>query len=572
MTGLAAIVDRELRQTVRRRAIYRFRSLGVGGGLLLSLAILMSHWTSGNPGGMGRDMLTGMVLLSFGFSLLVGPVFAADSISEEKREGTLGLLMLTPLRGYEVVAGKLFASFMPCLQILLAVVPVFSLGFFIGGVAYDEMGRALLLLSMTLTLSLSVALATSCFVRRAISTMTMSFVILLTLVVVIPLVRHNPGAGGIADGGVSWLSPTHALLLIPSLRYATAPAEFWRTIGMLFLLSSGFFLSAGMAVTRSWKDRSQPHRRRIGIWNQPLGYPGRMTANVRRVQLLDDDPLLWLSTRFQQGLRWTWLVVALIIVIWAWCLAVWPDQMLGPVNILLSVYLANGALKFWVAWHASHRLAEDRRSGALEMLLCLPIDEQRIWRSWLLQMKQRLFWPFAGVLFAEGALVVAGMVSYRLLWNDILLSVTAYGVMAVFLVGDSYTLSWAAMSRSLSSRSSAAATAKTLLIVLVLPSILVIPWAGMTGSGASGLGGTAVLALVWGAMGLGINLVVCGDAVATLTEGFRSSVVSSWGHPPDLKAAWKSLSATKRRHPPDVSGWLQRAREGTSSPQASWPG
>ena len=45
------------------------------------------------------------------YCLLSGVWFTADCLSEEKREGTLGLLFLTDLKGYDVVFGKLVATF-----------------------------------------------------------------------------------------------------------------------------------------------------------------------------------------------------------------------------------------------------------------------------------------------------------------------------------------------------------------------------------------------------------------------------------------------------------------------------
>ena len=41
--------------------------------------------------------------------LFAAPLVAADSVAKERREGTLGLLALTPLRPFEVVIGKALA-------------------------------------------------------------------------------------------------------------------------------------------------------------------------------------------------------------------------------------------------------------------------------------------------------------------------------------------------------------------------------------------------------------------------------------------------------------------------------
>src|SRR5256885_5281345 len=47
---------------------------------------------------------------AFVYCLFIGARLTADCLSEEKREGTLGLLFLTDLKGYDVVFGKLAAT------------------------------------------------------------------------------------------------------------------------------------------------------------------------------------------------------------------------------------------------------------------------------------------------------------------------------------------------------------------------------------------------------------------------------------------------------------------------------
>src|SRR5439155_323084 len=83
---------------------YWLRSLAAG---LLTGVFVWSAWTLQTSGG-----LVGLLLfkaLSDGLLLSLLVVIAgitADTISREKREGTLGLLFLTPLRARDIVLGK----------------------------------------------------------------------------------------------------------------------------------------------------------------------------------------------------------------------------------------------------------------------------------------------------------------------------------------------------------------------------------------------------------------------------------------------------------------------------------
>src|SRR5205814_4596709 len=94
------IVARELRVGSRRRATYWIRS----GAALAVIVVatwffLMAHEMA--PHEMAQvlfGILTGSSVL---FAVLSGLRLTADCLSEEKREGTLGLLFLTDLKGYD---------------------------------------------------------------------------------------------------------------------------------------------------------------------------------------------------------------------------------------------------------------------------------------------------------------------------------------------------------------------------------------------------------------------------------------------------------------------------------------
>jgi len=97
-------------------------------------------------------------ILAFAFSLLAGMFLTADCLSEEKREGTLGLLFLTPLKGHDVVFGKLIATSLHAFYGLLAILPLLALPLLMGGVTLGEFWRVNLVLVTTLFLSLAMGM------------------------------------------------------------------------------------------------------------------------------------------------------------------------------------------------------------------------------------------------------------------------------------------------------------------------------------------------------------------------------------------------------------------------------
>ena len=104
------IVDRELRVAARRKSTHRIRLWTTFGGALVNVIFLLFMRVFGSvfggPGNWGGILFGLLAWYTFGMCLLAGVFLAADVLSEEKREGTLGLLFLTDLKGYDVVLGK----------------------------------------------------------------------------------------------------------------------------------------------------------------------------------------------------------------------------------------------------------------------------------------------------------------------------------------------------------------------------------------------------------------------------------------------------------------------------------
>src|SRR5262245_48532156 len=120
------IVARELRVGARRRGTYWTR---VGASLLAMLTmlwLLIVAAAGSAVAGQGKLLFEVLSSFAFAFALLVGVRLTSDCLSSEKREGTLGLLFLTDLKGYDIVFGKLASSSLASFYGLLAIVPVLA--------------------------------------------------------------------------------------------------------------------------------------------------------------------------------------------------------------------------------------------------------------------------------------------------------------------------------------------------------------------------------------------------------------------------------------------------------------
>ena len=123
---LLPVVERELRVASRGRATYRVRFWAVLVMLALFVWFLKISGHDQNNSRFGTEAMTVLLIPAFIFSLFIGVIATADCVSSEKREGTLGLLFLTDLKGYDVICGKLAANSLNAIYALVAILPVMA--------------------------------------------------------------------------------------------------------------------------------------------------------------------------------------------------------------------------------------------------------------------------------------------------------------------------------------------------------------------------------------------------------------------------------------------------------------
>jgi ABC-type transport system involved in multi-copper enzyme maturation permease subunit len=180
------IVERELRVAAWRRGTYWLRFFAALAVITIALCLLLTAPSSAPAFRIGKVMFGFQSALAFGFCLLAGVFLTADTLSAEKREGTIGLLFLTDLKGVEVVLGKLVASSMQSVYALLAVLPILGLPLLMGGVTPGEFWRMNLALVTTLMFSLVVGMVASSLGRESRETMVMSLVVIVAVAGVLP--------------------------------------------------------------------------------------------------------------------------------------------------------------------------------------------------------------------------------------------------------------------------------------------------------------------------------------------------------------------------------------------------
>src|SRR6266487_3183782 len=180
------VVERELRMAARRRSTYGLRLLVALAAFSLTLWICTLPARGQPPTELGKSLFAVLTIMSFAYCLLIGPFLTTDTISSEKREGTLGLLFLTDLRGFDVVLGKWAATSLAAFYGLVAVLPALAIPMLIGGVTPGEYTRTALAVINAILFSLTAGMFVSAISRDQTKAILGSLILVLTLSGLLP--------------------------------------------------------------------------------------------------------------------------------------------------------------------------------------------------------------------------------------------------------------------------------------------------------------------------------------------------------------------------------------------------
>jgi ABC-type transport system involved in cytochrome c biogenesis permease component len=439
------IVERELRVAARRPGTYWSR-FGAGLGIMLVWQVLVAVSGRTATPQLSQGLFIAFGVMALGFCLLAGIFLTADCLSEEKREGTLGLLFLADLKSYDVVLGKLIATSTHSVYGLLAVFPVLGLPLLMGGVTVGEFWRVVLVLLATLFLSLSLGMFVSALSHEARQAMAGTLFGMLLLAGVLPALYWLPVHAPRAPHWTAVLFPCPAFAFRAALddyfRTPSGSREFWASLQVIFWLGAVFLSGSVVMLPRALQDTAQvaPHRPASGgrhpaePWLElarrafptflkilPESVVVEMGTAWRRKRkhLLEMNPYQWLASRDGVFEKVGGLVVGLLLLLWFGSLAISFGQgrRNGPpwdfIISMFTAYALHQVVKYAAATEACRRLCEDRRNGALELLLVTPLREAAIIEGQLAALRGRL----AGL----GRLLVIvnlGLMGAVVLWHE----------------------------------------------------------------------------------------------------------------------------------------------------------
>ena len=548
------IVARELRVASRRRGTFWGRAGAA------AVVVVVGAWSfammAQDPPPMVALRLFGMMTGSAALYCLSSGLWStADCLSREKREGTLGLLFLTDLRGYDVVLGKLAATSLNASYWVLAMVPMLAVPLLLGGVTAGEVGRMALVIPDTLFFSLTLGICISAVSRAARKAVLATLLMLLLFTVVFPV-------------SAAWLDYSgrpHRLieaLLLPSPGFTFAAAfdvlytsqfkGFWWSLALIHGLGWVFLITASVVVPRSWQDKPPAARglrwgQRWELWT--FGEAGERLAFRRR--LLAENAYFWLAARARLRPASVWAALGLVAGVWTWGLVKYPHEWLDPVSCFLTCGFLNLLLKLWVAAEAGRQLAEDRQAGTLEALLSTPLSVREILRGQFLALERQFLGPLVATL-AVFLLCLPATLSDGLDEGSRALCVSICVAAMISLVADVAALHWTGMWQALTARNPQRAVMGSMARILVLPwlgmalALLIIPLAYSISQYEPQPTGLVAL---WLALGITTDLGFGAWARHRLYSEFRHAAAQRYSPPPGFWRRWFQAEARATKSP-----------------------
>lgn len=443
------VASREARLASRKLFSYHVRSIIAGIFVLVAFRRIFAP----NVDAAGPPLLKTLGLMGFFYATFAGAFKTFDTLSREKREGTLGLLLLTDLKPFQILFGKLLAASAITVFGLLAFLPILSVPIIIGGVVFDQIIRLAFSMVVTLLLSMSWGLYVSAAARHYLSSLS-GVTFLLLVFGFFPLAS----AASLNPLSESFTFEAVVFLFTPALPFQLAftvnpdlTQFFWPSIICNLILALAWIAAATIILPGCCHEAPGESKllQTLQNWVNAFrfGFPERR-ARLRQ-HLLEINPLLWLANRdgaYSPAL--TILCAAILLVA-----RVFKVDQLG----LLTASLA---ILFRMAYASAHSISEDQKNGALELLLSTTLAVPDILAGLNRAMRRRFFLPVALVILWPW--FVGGVKFDRIFSNLLVCS-------SLLLIATWVALSWVGPWFALRRKPTSAAW--TSLAVVVLP-----PW------------------------------------------------------------------------------------------------
>lgn len=423
---VSPIFERELGRTLRQPNALRTRFLTA----VIAVAVSSLFIFFGGGGAFLCSMLgwCGCFLIVLEAGRMTRYLF-----TEDRQNGMLGLIFLTGISPTEMFWARLGGASLVALQQVIALVPLLSIPFLMGGVSQQVFIGMVLAMPVLFLFVLSVCVLASFVGTDDASTKLWAFLIGGLICAVAPAFHWaDRFVGGRIAGGdtVLLLSPAYGPYLLQNRFAAAGYSELLGNFALTLSWSVLFFALSAWLLKRSLRERVLSPRmlRWRAIWRRFVH--GGKEWRQRAAGWLEENPFLWLAAHDRQPVTLAWTLFSFVVAGWLILWALWPDQWPGVGNFFLTALLLNCTMGVLSGYTTAKRISEDRRSGILEVLLTTPLTTQEIVEGQL-RASAMQFRPLCRVVFALNVLMMlAGLLTRS--WSSGALLV--YAICWVFLL------------------------------------------------------------------------------------------------------------------------------------------
>ncbi|MCA9088905.1 MAG: ABC transporter permease [Planctomycetaceae bacterium] len=376
--GTTALLQRSLRADAKKRGPHAIRIASV----LLILIMLVAAHIEGSPfSAPGLVFFRNMSLLGVVLITLAGLGHFVTAITEEREEGTLGLLLLADLSPFSILLGKSTNRILSAWLVFAAQFPFALLALTLGGITVTQIAATYIALAMYLFLVANLALFASACSHRSTQAVLIAVLLLFTVLGAIPALHYyGQILASRAQLPPGWMITFDTLLQLHegwSILNRLEDVQQLRYSGGLWSAqATGSLIIGCLAFLCAWIVF-----RRV-IWDADVTAPPRLEpvhhSKSRWLQLVSrprSAPIIWKDFHFLAGGFTVWGLKLLLIPLLGllfWWKTDWCHEFmyLSPWQTLqLSLFLiAGGELLF-----ASSLLFHiERKEGTLANLLLLP--------------------------------------------------------------------------------------------------------------------------------------------------------------------------------------------------------
>ena len=400
--NLLPVIQREFRACCRRPSTYWLRVVAAV-GLAVAAAYHFLEFSTFSPflrPNVGLELFQRLNLLAVLFLLAACVLLVAPSLGREKRDGTLGLLFLTPLGAREIVIAKTLFFALFIFSAWLAFLPIMDLPLTLGGVTFKDVAGAFCqsLNAILAGLAGGMLAASFCDSRTGsivggtlfalfflgLTTLIHAFV--LSCVFLGSLSPGQPASLWSVAGRTElwpatlwnwhwfrpWLSEVGSRYTVLVL----APAHFTRLVFVLVASLGGSLavlglslLGASAILRRSWPEK--PLNARRLRWRAALTTPRFALSWYRRKmrRALWRNPIGWLHQYSWKArlLKWGWVFLLGMVL---------SDGFTATGS--LGFFWLLGSLAATMAFAAVNSFQRERVSGIMELILVAPLSPDQI--------------------------------------------------------------------------------------------------------------------------------------------------------------------------------------------------